>query len=224
MAVFYCTECGRKVHRKNSTWKGKPCDTLCRNCKCSKTGKVYYSTPLGKATRAWNNLNSRVRRQKSYEGVKVNITQEEFTEWYIKTVAVFEKEHPNQKPSVDRKREDGHYELSNLQIMEVQENRIKNSHIKNIGGKAPAGTKWCPGCEQYRAIERFYHTTNNRTSHRCRKCLYRAYRSKWEKKHGRKLGVCVECKSKLPRSPMKKISFAKHCANCRSRLWRNKNK
>lgn len=82
----------------------------------------------------WNNIRKRVingkpdSRNASYirRGVELRITKEEFYKWCDSNSALILEIYAQAKtPSIDRIDPTGHYELSNIQILEFGENRNK---------------------------------------------------------------------------------------------------
>jgi hypothetical protein len=124
----------------------------------SKYHKEYRKTPNGAAACAWNRLTSRAGAQynhsKSYANIEVRISREDFIAWAVPEYEKWFREHSNLTPSIDRKDSTGHYELGNLQLVEVQSNRRKAS--KFVNDNAPLGTKWCPKCSRFRNHDEFY--------------------------------------------------------------------
>ena len=214
-----CSSCGRKIGTRKS-WRKRPVSGLCRNCKSVGTSRAYYSSPIGKASLAWNNLLKRVKR-KSYEGVEVRIAKNEFIQWYLESLKEWIKDNPDRKPSVDRIKNDGHYELSNLQFLELQENRAKNSRCRNISKDCPSGCRWCPGCMSYVEYKGFYQGSSG-FSVRCKKCIRASYKKRTEEKQNREVGRCIDCGRMLRSTSSGKISFAKRCDSCRQAAYQRR--
>ena len=90
--------------------------------------KVYRATPNGRAVIMWNEIRARVGK-KSYEGIELRTTREEWMEWAIPQIEAFIEEHPDQTPSVDRRDPDGHYEISNLRIISWRANDFRSRYL-----------------------------------------------------------------------------------------------
>ena len=57
------------------------------------------------------------------------MTKEEFLEWAISKYSKWSKDHPNEKPAVDRIDSSGHYELTNIQLISVNDNSRRAQSI-----------------------------------------------------------------------------------------------
>ncbi len=120
----------------------------------------YKETPRYFAGVAWANLNRRVRTAKAYAHVEVRMEREEFVAWYVS--ALF----PG--CSVDRIDNQGHYELTNLQMLTRSQNSAKQG--KNF--LAPEGKHWCSVCKRFLSYKRFHKSKNgyHGLHDRCKKC------------------------------------------------------
>lgn len=164
--------------------------------------KNYRRTPIGAAGCAWNRLTSRsgakYGHRKCYRNVEVRMTRAEFIAWAVPQYEAWFREHPAVTPSVDRIRSTGHYELGNLQLIPVAENRLKNSRHKNKF--APEGTHWCCRCQSYLSNSDFYSSTAWVTASNplglsgyCKKCqckkCYAAFKKRKSELHSSKKQV-----------------------------------
>lgn len=109
--------------------------------------------PEGAAAMAWHRLNGRVRSHPAYANVEVRVTRDEFLAWAVPAYAAFFRDHPGVKPSVDRERNDGHYEIGNLKLIPHRENCAKHSGVVNAG--LPDGHKRCGHCKEVRPFAEF---------------------------------------------------------------------
>lgn len=180
------------------------------------------------AIKAWSNMNRRAggREQASYVGIEVRMTREEFNTWAIPEYLKWFQEHPEESPSIDRIDPAGHYELSNIRLMEVWENRTSNKRNKHR--LAPEGSLHCRFCKQYLPTTDFYErpsmplTAKNTRSHwsaECRKCSSEFGKAEREAINGKPSGICQRCGRELPSTAEGKVSRAKHCESCRHVLW-----
>lgn len=107
----------------------------CKNCNIKETQKVR-KTPKGLASVKWTGIIFRAENRKgntpAYENVKLLMTREEFMNWAIPEITRFLKQFPNKTPSVDRKDSFGHYELSNLRIVDRGINSLNRPINKNV--------------------------------------------------------------------------------------------
>lgn len=96
--------------------------------KCMKlTSRPGYSVWHGQRTRCYN------KRDKLYKyygarGIRVKYTSKEFVKWYAENLIGFIGD-----PSVDRIDNDGHYEISNIQLITRSENSKKRVRDKGPG-------------------------------------------------------------------------------------------
>ncbi len=139
--------------------------TECRDCvskrnkRLSREGKLrerYHrmaETPEGRAAISWNNLNTRVKKHKCYQTVRVLVSREEFMAWAIPELQKWMLDNPGKVPSVDRKDGNGHYEIGNMQILEYQVNCGKTR--RSINSSLPDGFKKCGQCEQTLPFDKF---------------------------------------------------------------------
>lgn len=106
------------------------------------------------ARRTYSNIKDRCKCGKgSYASVQLKMSKEQFLNWAVPEYTKWILQNPGKKPSIDRINSDGHYELGNVQIIEVQENRRKSKRFVN--DNAPEGTKWCPKCKKFVSVEFF---------------------------------------------------------------------
>lgn len=132
-------------HRKLNPDKRK---TICKRCDCDRSiayGKQfrkkrieyyrdYYHTINGHTLNLWSALNNRVRRKKSYIGLPVTFTKEQFLNWirnnkeYWRLFAMWKEAsyEPRYTPTVDRIDNQRGYEPDNVQVLVQYENSRKN--------------------------------------------------------------------------------------------------
>ena len=100
----------------------------------------------------------------------------DFIAWAVPAYKEWFRDYPGVTPSVDRINPDGHYEIGNLRLIPVGQNRRSARHF--IADVAPEGTKWCPQCHAFLEHGKFYRIKNlnfNRLglSGWCKKCTQR---------------------------------------------------
>lgn len=144
---------------------------------------AYYSTPRGKASRMWKDINLRSEnkdgKHPAYRNVKVQITKDEFISWVIPQLENWVTHRDISLASIDRKDNNGNYDLSNLQILDRWENARKTGRLKN--DKAPEGMAWCGAyCKEYKPSHLFHKGsgTINKLSLRCKECTSRLGKEK----------------------------------------------
>ena len=139
--------------------------------------KAYRKTPKGWATTAWANIVGRLRHDEDYADVELRLTREEFVAWCVPAVTRWWKKNPGGKPSVDRIKDNGHYELGNIRILAAGENSRRRAYNKN--SKAPPGKAWCSGHKAYLSINLFSPAPSRPplgVNNRCKECKRNEYR------------------------------------------------
>jgi len=143
--------------------------------------RKYRKTAPGWAGMAWGNITLRVRHDKDYAGVELRMTREEFIAWCVPAITVWWKKNPGKKPSIDRIKNEEHYSIDNIRILEVGENSRRSPAKKN--SKAPKGKAWCSGHQAYLSIKLFSPAPSRPplfVNNRCRECKRAEYRRKVE--------------------------------------------
>ena len=138
--------------------------------------KDYFSTPQGKATRMWGDIVARAEnkdgKHPSYVKVKNLMTKQEFMAWVVPQLEKWSLDNDLSLASIDRVENTGHYELSNLQIIDRWENTRKTGRLRN--DYAPEGTAWCSGyCQNYKPKTEFHKGSNKLTGlcNYCKTCF-----------------------------------------------------
>lgn len=172
----------------------------------------YNFTPRGRAHRAWYNIVDRAGnangKSPAYADVELRMTQTEFLAWAVPEYSRWMKRNPEKIPSIDRRNQDGHYELGNIRIIEFAKNSRRKKWNKNVN--APTGQAWCCDCKSYKLKEDFCKdkTSFHGVSYICRSCAkVRSERKKgpdWKPKlSSRQLSPegqswCATCKAYKP--------------------------
>lgn len=136
----------------------------------------YRKTPQGWSGMAWGNITMRLKHDADYASVELRMTREAFIAWCVPRIRRWWSSHPTGKPSIDRKDDRGHYELTNIRILDVRENSRRRKFNKN--SKAPAGKAWCSGHRSYISITKFSPAPSRPplfVNNRCRACKRSAY-------------------------------------------------
>ena len=137
---------------------------------CKRCFKEYESSPSRKVKSTWNTINARSGKQRGYEHVQIRMTRQEFLDWALPKYEQWMKDRPDETPSLDRVDPNGHYEISNLRLLERGENsRLAKNH-PNVHAKE--GTAWCCRCEQYLDVSQFWRSKSNYNGlqGRCKDC------------------------------------------------------
>ena len=112
----------------------------------------YKHTVKRKATQMWQDIKARLAgktgRGFSYESIQLLMSREEFISWVTPELEKWESEFGTlQNVSLDRIKNQSHYELTNIQLLTKYENSIKRTNNKNV--TAPEGFAWCCYHKQY---------------------------------------------------------------------------
>lgn len=100
-------------------------------------------------------------KEKTYRGIKVLVSKEDFVRWYMPRDFV--------GASVDRIDNKGDYTLENMQVISMRDNIIKARH-QNV--RAHDGINVCYKCGEEKPLEMFVRNKNFYTGHLniCKKC------------------------------------------------------
>ncbi len=131
-----------------------------------------HRTPMYRARAAFRNMMIRCRNKNgknpAYENVRVKMTLNEWLNWAIPEYEKFQLSYPDLKPAASRKKDKGHYEIGNVEIISTVENKRRQSQ------KSQA-VSWlkCPVCkvEFQRATRQVKHKISQGHNPCCsRKC------------------------------------------------------
>ena len=172
-----CRSCGIEKplddfhrHHKKPLGRTDKCKECCREEAKLKVAKGVFrdryrrrvSTPIGAARTAWQLIKTRLReaargtkRYRSYVGIEVRMTLEEFLAWAVPEYEAWLKEAPDVTPTLDRKDSTKHYEIGNLQLITQSENSKKSRANKHLHDKVPAGLKLCGRCKTAKPFSEF---------------------------------------------------------------------
>jgi len=148
--VFCSKKCGRKFREKKKTSERNVilfpvvnCPTCslqfrparsnqkfcCTKCyeKQKRPGRKPKKTARHYACNAWCRMNRRVKNYPSYvrKKIKVLMTREEFIAWACVEFQKFLNINNFSSPSIDRINPDGHYEISNIRVLSLEENTTR---------------------------------------------------------------------------------------------------
>lgn len=135
---------------------------------------VYKSTPKGRATRMWNNMNRRSGNKygdhPTYADVEVRMSRDRFIAWATPRLENWYRRYPSVTPTIDRISSDGHYEIGNLRLLTAAQNTKARGCNKNI--HAPEGMAWCFICKKYLDKSSFHKDKcrPNRLQRKCKSC------------------------------------------------------
>ena len=148
----WCSKCKqflplRNFHTTNNlTWDNLY--YLCIDCVHNKR----TNNPRPNALSTWNGMCKRVVERPQYirKKIQIRILKDEFVDWYIK----------NWFPRcrIDRINNEGHYELSNIQLLTQEEHNIKarQDRLAFLGVIEPEGHRYCYTCHTVKANSEFY--------------------------------------------------------------------
>lgn len=135
---------------------------------------AIHRTPLYRAKAAFANMvrrcGNKTSRDPAYANVKVIFTKEAWLAWAVPRYEKFAEDHPTESPSVSRKEDCGDYEIGNVEIAPMSDNRVRQKAKLLMHAD---GTKLCGGkCKQVKLATDF---NRNRTrpdgyDHICRVC------------------------------------------------------
>jgi hypothetical protein len=148
--------------------------TRCADCIKAQKKDQYHTDPRKRALAIWHALLQRIRnangKNPTYADTELRMTKDEFLAWAVPEYTRWLTEHPDKRPSVDRVRSDGHYELGNLRLLEWGENARQSRKNHNV--HAPEGAAWCSRCKQYLQRTAFHKASHqpHGLSHTCATC------------------------------------------------------
>jgi hypothetical protein len=110
-------------------------DTICKVCYAPlnrEYNRQYHKTFKGWIRVSWSRMNIRAgnrgNKYPTYTHVKVLMTREEFVAWAQPQEPIWRGiKESNDSPTIDRIDPDGHYEISNIQILSLRENSSRNT-------------------------------------------------------------------------------------------------
>jgi hypothetical protein len=170
--------CSRGCQKKAWQYKKYHSDISCKE-KRLEQARLWREDRKNAAKLAWYGITSRLKEARPcYVGIENRLVWESFKAWF--------EANWFENCSVDRMDAAGHYELNNLQMLTVAENRVYTRRNKNIW--APKGSRWCVGCKVYLQLPFFYKNKAQPSGYDsyCKKCKVRQVNEYKKKKRGRK--------------------------------------
>lgn len=120
---------------------------------------AIHRTPLYRVKASYSGMKIRCLnangKNPTYAKVELRMTLSEFIAWALPRYAKFIAEHPNESPCTARFGDRGHYEISNIKVISVADNRketVRPSPAKNTHGTI-SSYRYCR-CEKCRAAWR----------------------------------------------------------------------
>ena len=130
-----------------------------------------HRTPLYRAKAAYTLMQQRCLnangKSQSYADVELRMSLDEFVKWALPHYERFIAEHPDESPCVSRHGDKGHYEIGNIDIISMSENRRRQVIPKGSvihGTLTTAGYCKCDAC--IRAKRRYNQEYYRRTTHK----------------------------------------------------------
>lgn len=117
----------------------------CTKISCRRRANNKYNAILTRLARTDNPKN------KQYYGVELRVSRKEFIEWYMPL--------DFEGASVDRIDKNGHYELSNMQVISLEEN-IRKEKVKESNGFCE-----CYNCHKVKPINEFSKDKRRKNGH-----------------------------------------------------------
>lgn len=202
----YCSKClQNKAIDQFSVRRSSPdgLGYICRGCSAAYSKFRRHHTAGGRALAAWHNIRHRLKSQKEYAGVELRMTREEFMAWAVPRFRLWLDTKPDEVSTVDRVDPGGHYEITNIRLLERGENaRLRRN---NLNVHAPEGQAWCGQCKAYKPRTEFESNKSkpNGLQGRCRPCRaagrIRRRNHRWRNDQApRGLTWCSTCQSYLP--------------------------
>jgi len=130
----------------------------CKTCQNEISRDKYRNDVRYRVNCIWNALMQRIEnadgKNPSYAATELRMTKDEFIDWAVPEYKLFIRNSPEKRPSIDRIDDAGHYELSNLQVIDWGDNARKARRNINVHG--PDGMWWCSKCKSYKETHCFY--------------------------------------------------------------------
>lgn len=130
----------------DGTWDGL--FYACKECELSKR----KSSPLRNAHAAWRAIVLRVEKRADYQekGIRLACDRKDFLEWY--------QENWFKGCLVDRIDNAGDYELSNMQLISLEEHnyKMRADNLAQTGVIEPGGMRYCYGCKTIKPADQYY--------------------------------------------------------------------
>ena len=141
METKKCNRCGQT--KPVSDFQPKPYGgklncyySICKKCN-NQRQREYDRTPEGKAKQAFSNMyyrsENRDGHHRQYANVKFLLDKDIFLKWAVPELTRFMDENPDCTPSFDRIDSSGHYEMSNLRILDFELNcsKVFNGNLQD---------------------------------------------------------------------------------------------
>lgn len=130
-----------------------------------------HRTPIYRARAAYANMVRRCLnrdgRSPTYDGVELRMTRAAFIAWSIPRYKRFAVQHPDCIPNIARKNDSGHYEIGNIRLVTISDNRVEQTLRSRVG---------VDGCKA------------------CSTCRTRKHSSEFNKNRSRPDGIASQCR------------------------------
>lgn len=139
-----------------------------------KWSAIWRLTVKGKAVSMWQHIKERAENKRgdcpTYKNVLLRMSRLEFYSWVLPELEKWILVNSITDVSIDRIDNNGHYEISNLQLLSKSDNARKQAKNKNL--YAPLNQGWCGKCKTYLDFTKFHkdRTTTNGVKRICKNC------------------------------------------------------
>lgn len=134
---------------------------------------AVHRTPLYRAKAAYRGMTERCLnangKHAAYANVELRLTKEEWLEWAMPFYTAFLLEDPDGRPSVSRFGDTGHYEIGNIEIISIEENRRRQKRSRQVTN----GHKECSKCKVTFPVSGFHKNKKkpDGISYWCKVCI-----------------------------------------------------
>ena len=157
-----CRCCGQLKRYYEFPRKGRQPKDWCYCC-WKDNRKQHRDSDWKMAKRMWNNIcqraNNKSGNHPAYAKIEVRMEEHKFLYWAVAELPHFRYRFPGKRPSIDRIAGDGHYELSNLQLIPVGENSRKRSCCVSLTEAGQIRRLYRTGHYIYRQLAHIFNTS-----------------------------------------------------------------
>lgn len=134
---------------------------------------AIHRTPLYRAKAAYCGMlarcGNRNGKNPAYASVELRMTKAEWLAWAVPQYEAFLSACPNETPNASRRNDCGHYEIGNIEIVSLSENRSVMTARSVLMMKAD-GTKMCSSCGKTKIAAVHFSRHRSRADGYCYDC------------------------------------------------------